>query len=240
VTILYYIDLCAQTVKMSAPFDACSLCGRDIPVVISKLVCCGRTCCLTCARDMFSLSGPSSETFAGQRKCRLCGTEISGARRDAHLFYKVQAELFGAVDAVCGELLECPRGCNFTGKSEDVWGHLRTGCDFATTKCSDCGATKIRGNLATHRATTCRRRRVCFCEREAVCTLPRYKLHIDEHCQSPRYTQLCDLSAEPGSRHMIRCGSVYFVGDGFVSASIGCACGGLFTLAGFVEHVKSL
>lgn len=229
----------AYTSKMSAPFSACSICGTAFPVVISRLVCCGQTCCLTCARDMFHLSGPSASSFAGPRTCTLCHVDNPGKQRDAHLFYTVQADLFGAVDEACGEL-GCPRGCNFSGTSNDVWAHLRVECDFATTKCHSCGTTLTRVDLKAHHASTCRRRRSCFCTHSILCTIPEYKAHVLKHSQHARYTEMCALSAEPGSGYMIRCGTSYYVEDGFVSTSIGCGCGELFTLSAFVEHVASL
>lgn len=231
---------------MSAEFSACSICETAVPVVISTLVCCGSTCCLTCARDMFHLSGPSALSFVGPRKCSVCTAVNFAAQRDAHLFYRVQADLFSAVDTAHGNF-DCPRGCNFTGTSASIWGHLRTGCDFATTKCSDCGATKIRGDLSTHRATECRRRRVCFCGKEAMCTLPSYKRHLEKHCQHMQYTQLCAMSAATVGttdpellKGMIQCASDLSTPSLYTMVSIGCGCGELFTLSEFVEHVASL
>lgn len=233
------MNLRAFKVEMSALFDSCSICETAVPVVISRLVCCGRTCCLTCARDMFHLSGPSALSFAGPRTCTLCQADNPGARRDAHLFYRVQADLFGAVDEACGEF-GCPRGCNFSGKSADIWAHLRRDCKFATTKCHTCRVTITRTDLEAHRASTCRWLRGCFCAHKILSTLPEYKAHVIRHSQHSRYAEMCALSAEPGSGYMILCSSAHFSVDDFVSVSIGCGCGGLFTLSAFVEHVASL
>ena len=242
---------------MSSAFDSCAICSKSVPIVISQLMCCGKTCCLTCARNMFHLN---KRSYTVDRMCSLCFRVIEEAPESAHLFYTVRKDLFSVVDSIGP--LECPRGCNFSGNSLDIWRHIRNACNHATTSCTKCGMMVERSKLDTiHRESECKFARYCFCGRAYSLTMSGYKLHIDKHKQHARYTEMCDASetfrvereafrlmgAEmpsydslPAGSHMIRCGTRYSCTPDYITVAVGCNCYEIFTLAEFVAHVDSM
>jgi len=121
---------------------------------------------------MFHLN---DSAFGESRKCEVCDTIVIGRAINAELFYHI--------DAAC-ETLACPRGCNFVGKSMDIWRHLRTKCDFATTTCDYCAKSVLRSDLKSHE---CKRVRYCICS-----TTPK-----NGHWMNTKNMLLSTLKAKP-------------------------------------------